>query len=70
MSVSQMLITTHLVLRGTKWFKPVMPESRENQTLTLITQKRCNSLCNHGLFKCSMFSAPGGIIGYFTTFEG
>ena len=46
------------------------PKSRENQILTLITQQRCNSLCNHELFKYSMFSAPGDIIGYFTTFEG
>ena len=44
--------------------------SRENQILTLITQQRCNSLCNHELFKYCMFSAPGDIIGYFTSFEG
>ena len=59
-----------LLLRGTKCFKPVMPKSRENQTLRLITQTRCTSLCNHGLFRYSMFPAPGGIIGIFTTFEG
>ena len=50
--------------------KLVMPKLRENQILTLITQQRYNSLCNHGLFKYSMFSAPGDIIGNFTTFEG
>ena len=50
--------------------KPVMPKSREIQILTFITQQRCNSLCNHGLFKYPMFSAPGDIIGNFTTFEG
>ena len=50
--------------------KPMGHKSRENQFLTLITQQRCNSLCNHECFKYSMFSAPGDIIGYFTTFEG
>ena len=70
MSVSQELIMTHCVLRGTKSSKPVMPRSLENQILTLISQQRCNSLYNHGLFKCSMFSAPGDSIGNFTTFEG
>ena len=50
--------------------KPVMPKSRENQIVTLITQQRCNSLCNHGFFKYSMFSSPGDIIGIFITFEG
>ena len=70
MSVSQELITTHFLPRGTKCLKPVMPKSRENQILTLITEQRCNSLCNHGLFKYSMFSSPSGIIGNFTTFEG
>ena len=50
--------------------KPVMPKLRENQILTCITQQRCNSLYNHGLFEYSMFSAPGDIIGNFTTFEG
>ena len=64
------LITTHFLLRETKWLKRVMPKSRENQILTLMTQQRCNSLYNHGLFKYSMFSAPGDIIGNFTTFEG
>ena len=68
MSVSQELIMTHFLLRRTK--KPVMSESRGNQILTLFTQQRCNLLCNHGLCKYSMFSAPGGIIGNFTTFEG
>ena len=70
MPVSQELITTHLLLRGTKLLKPVMPKSHENQMLRFMTQQRCNSLQNHGLFKCSMFSAPGDIIGIFTTFEG
>ena len=69
MSVSQELITAHFLLRGTKCLKSGMPKSRENQILTLITQQRCNSLCNHGSFKYSMFSAPGDIIGSFTTFE-
>ena len=70
MSVSQELITTHVLLSGTKYLKPVMPTSHDKQILTLITQQRCSSLCNHGLFKCSMFSARGCIIGNFTTFEG
>ena len=70
MSVSQELITTHFLLRGTKLLKHVMPKSHEKQILTLITQQRYNSLCNYGLFKYSMFSAPCDIIGYFTTFEG
>ena len=70
MSVSQELITTHFLLSGTKRLKPVMPTLHEKQILTLITQPRCSSLCNHGLFKYSMFSAQGGIIGNFTTFEG
>ena len=69
MSVSQELISTHFLLRGIKRSKPVMSQSRENQILALITQQRCNSLCNHGLFKYSMFSAPDDIIGNFTTFE-
>ena len=68
MLVSQELIMTHFLLRGTIRLKPAMPKWRKNQILTLITQKRCNSLCNHGLFKYSMFSAPGGIIGNFITF--
>ena len=29
---------------------------------------KCRSLCYHGLFKYSMFSAPGGIIGNFYHF--
>ena len=33
-------------------------ESHEYQILTLITQQRCKSLCNHGLFKYSVFLAP------------
>ena len=70
MSVFQELITTHFLLRGTKGFKPAMPKSRENKILMLITQQRCNSLCNHELFKYSIVSALGDIIGNFTTFEG
>ena len=70
MSVFQELIFTHFLLRGTKRLKPMGPKSRENQILTfIIIQQRCNSLCNHELFKYSMFSAPRDIIGYFTTFE-
>ena len=68
-SQSLELITTHVLLRGTKLLKPVKPKSRKNQILTFITQQRCNSMCNHGLFKHSMFSDPGDIIGNFTTFE-
>ena len=49
MSVSQELITTDFLLSGT-----VMPKSHENQILTLSTQQRCKSLCNHGLFKYSV----------------
>ena len=30
----------------------------ENQILKLITQQRCKSLCNYGLFKYSVFLAP------------
>ena len=67
MSVSRELITTHFLLRRTKWLKT---KSRENQILTLITKQRCTSLCNHGLFKYSMFAAPYDIIGNFTIFEG
>ena len=70
MSVSQEHITTRFLLIGTKRFKPVMPESYEIQSFTFITKQRCNLLCNHGLFRYSMFSAPGDIIGNFTTFEG
>ena len=70
MSVSQELIMTHLLLRGTQLLKPVMPKSHGNQLLMLITQQSCNSFCNHGLFKYSIISAPGGSIGNFTTFEG
>ena len=44
-------------------------KSRKIQILTFITQQKCNSLCNHGLFKHSMFSDPDNIIGNFTTFE-
>ena len=40
------------------------------QILTLITQQMCSALCNHGLFKYSMFSARGGVIGNFTIFFG
>ena len=69
MSVTQELITTHFLLRGTEKLKLVIPKLRENKISTLITQQRCNSLCNHGLFKYSMFSASGDIIGNFTTFE-
>ena len=69
MSVSQEFITTHFLLRGTQSLKPVMPKLRKNQILTFITQQRCNSLCNYGLFKYSIFSDPGDIIGNFTTFE-
>ena len=69
MSVSQELITTLFTERDNMIIKPGMPKWRKNQILTLITHQRCNSLCNHGLFKYSMFSAPGGIIGNFTTFE-
>ena len=69
MSVSQELITTHILLRGTKRLKPVMPKFRKKQILTFITQQRCNSLCNYGLFKYSIFSDPGYIIGKSTTFE-
>ena len=43
--------------QGQNDFKPVMPKLHENQILTLITQQRCKSLCNHGLFKYSMFLA-------------
>ena len=71
MSVFKELITTQFLQRDKMILKKlVMPKLRENQILTLITQQRCNSLCNHGLFKYSMFSAPGDIIGNFTTFEG
>ena len=62
------LITTHLLLRETKWVKSVKPKPRENQILTLITQQRCNSLYNNRLFKYSTFSAPGDIIGNFYHF--
>ena len=41
MSVSQKLITTHYLLRGTNSLKPVMPKLRENQILTLITKQSC-----------------------------
>ena len=34
------------------------------------TAKMQCKLCNHGLFKYSMFSAPGAIIGHFATCEG
>ena len=47
-----------------------MPKSRENQIQTLITHPRYNSLCNHGLFKHSMFSGPGDSIGNLATFDG
>ena len=50
--------------------KPVMPKSGANQILTLITQQRCNSLCNRGLSTHSMLPAPGDIIGNSATFEG
>ena len=42
--------------------KPVMSNMPENQMLSLIIQKRSNSLRNHRLFKYSMFSAPGAIL--------
>ena len=61
---------TCFLLIGTKLLKPVMPESCEFQSFTFISQQRCNLLFNHGLFRYSMFSAPGDIIGNFTTFEG
>ena len=65
MSVSEKLITTHFLLSGT-----VMTKSHENQILALITQQRWKSLCNHGLFKYSLFFSSGDIIGNFTIFKG
>ena len=68
-SVSQVLIKTQFILRGTKCLKPVIPYMSEIQILTFSTRHRCNSLWNHGLFRYSMFSAPGDIIGNFTNLE-
>ena len=43
----------------------------DNQMWPLITQfKRSKSWRNNQLFKYPMSSAPGDIIGIFTTFEG
>ena len=56
MSVSQELISTQ---NCTDWDKMIK-----------VTQHRYNSLRNHGLFKYSMFSDPGAIIGNLATFEG
>ena len=47
-----------------------MPKMFENQILLLITQKRINLLHNYQLFKYSMGSGQGNIIGYFATFDG
>ena len=37
--------------------------------LTIIYTEK-NTLGNHQVFKYSMFSAPGDILGHFATFEG
>ena len=70
MSFSQELITTHVLLSGTKWLKPVMTTSHENQILTLITQQRCSSLCNHGFSSTPCFQLQVALLAILPLLRG